>query len=57
MVRGQHPDSQTRAQRCIQEAADDCLILKKRKKKKKGAHFQFNSNSGTKTDRIKTDLL
>lgn len=27
MVRGQHSDSQTRAERCIQEVADDRLIL------------------------------
>lgn len=27
MVRGQHSYSQTRAQRCIQEVADDHLIL------------------------------
>lgn len=27
MVRGQHSDSQTRAQRRIQEAAENCLIL------------------------------
>lgn len=27
VVRGQHPDPQTRAERCVQEAADDCLVL------------------------------
>lgn len=29
VVRGQHPDPQTRAERCVQEAADDCLVLRR----------------------------
>lgn len=33
MVCGQHSDSQARAQRCIQEAADDCLVLQERERK------------------------
>lgn len=49
MVCGQHSDSQTRAQCCIQEAADDCLILKNGSKNAWAkTHIQFISNSGMK---------
>lgn len=48
MVRGQHSYSQTRAQRCIQEVADDHLILWQQIKKSNW-HFTVETNLSTLT--------
>lgn len=59
MVRGQHSDSKARAQRCIQKAAEDHLVLQQQERinafcftDKTKQKLPKSSNGGTKYKRL-----